>query len=150
MEFILWRHAEAEDSSPDTTRRLTPKGEKQARKIAQWLKERVEKPLRVLASPSVRTQQTATAFTTKFATSEALGVHTSAARILHEIGWPHAEGTTLIVGHQPTLGQLAAKLLTGQEIDWEVKKGAVWWLTTSVAWGEPVTVLRAVITPKDV
>ena len=34
MDLILWRHAEAEDGVPDTARRLTPKGEKQAQKVA--------------------------------------------------------------------------------------------------------------------
>ena len=40
MELILWRHAEAEDGSPDAARKLTAKGEKQAQKLARWLKER--------------------------------------------------------------------------------------------------------------
>ena len=149
MNLILWRHAEAEDGSPDAARKLTAKGEKQAQKLARWLKERVEKPVRILVSPTVRTQQTAAAFSTKFETNTEVGVHASPERILHAVGWPQAEGTVLVVGHQPTLGQLAAMLLAGQEIDWEVKKGAVWWFSTSVEGGEPQTVLRAVITPKD-
>jgi phosphohistidine phosphatase len=58
MDLILWRHAEAEDGVPDTARKLTPKGEKQAQKIAKWLKERIESPVRMIVSPAVRTQQT--------------------------------------------------------------------------------------------
>jgi len=150
MELIVWRHAEAEDSSPDVTRKLTPKGEKQAQKMAAWLKARIEKPVRILVSPAVRTQQTATALSAKFETTVEVGINASAERILRAAGWPDAEGTIIIVGHQPTVGQVAAMLLTGQEIDWEVKKGAVWWFSTSVEWGDPVTVLRAMITPKDV
>jgi len=37
MDLILWRHAEAEDGdgrTPDAKRRLTARGEKQARKMA--------------------------------------------------------------------------------------------------------------------
>lgn len=149
MELILWRHAEAEDGSPDAARKLTAKGEKQAQKLARWLKERIEKPVRILVSPTVRTQQTAAALSAKFEMSAEIGTSTSAERILRAAGWPDAEGTVIIVGHQPTVGQVAATLLTGQEIDWEVKKGAVWWFATSVEWGDPVTVLRAMITPKD-
>jgi phosphohistidine phosphatase len=150
MELILWRHAEAEDGSLDAARRLTAKGEKQAQKLARWLKERIEKPVRILVSPAVRTQQTATALSAKFEMNAEVGTSASAERILRAAGWPEAEGTVIIVGHQPTVGQVAAMLLTGQEIDWEVKKGAVWWFSTSIKGGEPVTVLRAMITPKDV
>ena len=149
MELIVWRHAEAEDGSPDAARKLTTKGEKQAQKLARWLKQRVEKSVRILVSPTVRTQQTAAAFSTKFETNAEVGIPASPERILRAAGWPQAEGTVIVVGHQPTLGQLAALLLAGQENDWEVKKGAVWWFSTSVEEGEPHTVLRAVITPKD-
>jgi phosphohistidine phosphatase len=150
MELIVWRHAEAEDSSPDVARKLTTKGEKQAQKMASWLKERIKKPARILVSPAVRTQQTGTALSAKFETSTEVGIGASAERILRAAGWPDAKGTVLVVGHQPTLGQLAATLLTGQESDWEIKKGAVWWFSTSVEGSDPVTALRAMITPKDV
>ena len=110
MELIVWRHAEAEDSSPDVARKLTTKGEKQAQKMASWLKERIKKPVRILVSPTVRTQQTATALSAKFETSTEVGIRASVERILRAAGWPNAEGTVLVVGHQPTLGQLAAML----------------------------------------
>ena len=35
MELILWRHADAEDGKPDLERKLTPKGEKQAKRAAK-------------------------------------------------------------------------------------------------------------------
>lgn len=150
MNLIVWRHAEAAESSPDVARKLTHKGEKQAQKMASWLNARIEKPVRILVSPAIRTQQTAAALSTKFETNVEVGISASAERILRAAGWPDAEGTVIVVGHQPTLGQLAARLLTGQESDWEVKKGAVWWFSTSVNSGDLVTVLRAMITPKDV
>ena len=40
MDLILWRHAEAEVAAPgqdDLQRALTPKGERQARRMAAWL-----------------------------------------------------------------------------------------------------------------
>ena len=33
MNLILWRHADAEDGIPDEQRRLTAKGQKQAKKM---------------------------------------------------------------------------------------------------------------------
>jgi phosphohistidine phosphatase len=53
----------------------------------------------------------------------------------------------LIVGHQPTLGAVAAFLLSGEEAYWSVKKGAVWWLTNRDRGGASAVVLRVVIGP---
>ena len=148
MDLILWRHAEAEEGMPDAARRLTKKGERQAEKMAEWLQTRLQQPLRLLVSPAVRTQQTAAALSAEFATVNALGVGSSARGILQATGWPTAEGTVIVVGHQPTLGQLAALLLAGLELDWHITKGAVWWLQTQGGDAEPV--LRAVMTPRHV
>lgn len=148
MDLILWRHAEAQDSVPDAARKLTMKGQKQAEKMAAWLRARVHQPVRLLVSPATRTQQTAQAFGSEFETSKEVGLHSSANRIVQLVGWPQAEGTVIVVGHQPTLGQLAALLLSGKEMDWPIKKGAVWWLQT--AGGDATPELRAAITPKHV
>ena len=43
MDLILWRHAEAEEGGPDLERRLTPKGRKQAKRVAAWLLQRLPK-----------------------------------------------------------------------------------------------------------
>ena len=51
MDLILWRHAEAEeaaDGMDDTARALTPKGEKQAARMAAWLDRQLPEGLRVL------------------------------------------------------------------------------------------------------
>jgi phosphohistidine phosphatase len=53
----------------------------------------------------------------------------------------------LIVGHQPTLGLLAARLLTGQDQPWSVRKGAVWWLRSREREGDEQVVLHAVMPP---
>ena len=149
MDLILWRHAEAEDGVPDTARRLTPKGEKQAQKVAKWLKERIEAPMRVLVSPAVRTRQTASALTNKFETRDEVGVSTSAQQVLRAAGYPNAAGTMIVVGHQPTLGQVAALLLTGEEAERDIKKGAVWWFEVADSDGKPYASLRAVIAPRE-
>ena len=148
MDLVLWRHAEAEAGVPDTTRKLTKKGEKQAEKMAAWLNARLQSPVRILVSPATRAQQTAQALNQKFETIKEIGLNSSAQRILAATGWPHAEGAVIIVGHQPTLGRLAALLLSGSERDWDIKKGAIWWFQSPGGGSE--TVLRAAITPKHV
>ena len=147
MDLLLWRHAEAVDGVPDLARELTPRGQKQAKRVAQWLHQRTPQRLKVLVSPSMRTRQTAAAFTEDFEIVSALGPERSVADVLAATGWPDASGACLVVGHQPTLGRLAALLLSGSEADWTVKKGGLWWFTNRVRNGETQTVLRTVLAP---
>lgn len=150
MDLILWRHAEAEEPTarmPDAKRRLTEHGEKQARKMARWLRERLPKDTRILVSPAQRTQMTAHALGLPFEVEPKVGVGASAADILAAAGWPGQGGAVLVVGHQPTLGRVAALLLSGEEEDWAIKKGAVWWFLDRAREAEMQTVLRAVVGP---
>lgn len=151
MDLLLWRHAEAEEGTPDLQRKLTARGEKQARQMSEWLKAHAPKHLRILVSPAVRTQQTAKALGLPFETDKRLGPDADSSSLLAAIGWPDGgergkrAGAVLVVGHQPTLGQTASLLLSGAEADWTIKKGAVWWFSNRVRMGETQTVLRAVI-----
>lgn len=153
MDLILWRHAEAEDGNertPDAKRRLTARGEKQARQMAKWLQDRLPKRVSVLVSPAERTQQTAHALALPFEIEPRIGVGADAVDLLAAAGWPDGtkDGTTVIlVGHQPTLGRLAALLLGGEEADWTIKKGAVWWFSNRTREGETQTVVRGVVGP---
>ncbi|PKO25425.1 MAG: histidine phosphatase family protein [Betaproteobacteria bacterium HGW-Betaproteobacteria-8] len=147
MNLILWRHAEAQDTSPDIERILTPRGRKQAEKMAAWLKTQLPADTLILVSPAARTQQTAKALTEQFTTLAQLAPGTSADQLLAAAGWPKARGTVLVVAHQPALGMAAAKALTGKTDYWSVKKGAIWWLTNRVRGDERQTVLRAVLSP---
>ena len=149
MDLLLWRHAEAEDGYPDQKRRLTARGEKQAQQMAEWLHQHAPKKLRILASPAVRCQQTAKALGLPFETDKRLGTDGNVATLLAAVGWPDGGETghssILVVGHQPTLGQTAALLISGEEAYWSVKKGAVWWFSNRTRKGESQTVLRAVV-----
>lgn len=147
MDLLLWRHAEAADGEPDHARELTERGRRQARRVAAWLDERRPKRLRVLASPTLRTRQTAGAFTGEVEIVPALGPDGNVADLLAAVGWPDSRDACVIVGHQPTLGRLAALLLSGSEADWTVRKGALWWFTNRARDGESRTVLRSVIAP---
>lgn len=151
MDLLLWRHAEAEDGLPDLKRKLTTRGEKQAQQIAEWLKQHAPKKLRILTSPALRCQQTARALGLEFAIDKRLATDSNAPHLLATVGWPDGgedgNGAVLVVGHQPVLGQTAALLLSGEETDWTIKKGALWWFSNRTRRGETQTVLRAVIAP---
>jgi len=128
MDLILWRHAEAEDGSPDSARKLTKHGRDQAQRVAAWLKPRLPKRCELLVSPATRAQETAAALGVRFATNAAVGTNAVAADLIAAAGWPAGSKSVLIVGHQPTLGRVAATLLSGAEADWHFAKGSVWWL----------------------
>lgn len=144
MDLILWRHADAEDGSPDEERKLTGKGEKQAQRVAGWLKERLPKDAVVLASPARRARETAQALTKKYQTSSEIGTSATPRSVLKAAGWPRGDGTVVVVGHQPTFGQTVALALTGSEADWSVKKGGIWWLQSR---DDGEVLVRAVISP---
>ena len=56
-----------------------------------------------------------------------------------------AKSTIVVVGHQPTLGWVASRLLTGAEADWPIRKGGVWWFSSRDRGGIEQVLLRAVI-----
>lgn len=142
-DLLLWRHADAEDGVPDSERALTKKGLKQAKQVAQWLKPRLPRDCLILVSPAKRAQQTAAALELPSNTDKRIGVHAHAADIIAASDWPRRGGAVLVVGHQPTLGQVAASLLAGEPAGWTIKKGALWWFSSRA--GE--VILRAVVSP---
>ena len=146
MELILWRHAEAENTHPDMDRVLTAKGHTQAEKMAAWLKTRIPANTRILVSPAKRTQQTASALGLDFNTLEALAPGAQPRALLQAAGWPDAAGAVLIVGHQPTLGMAAAYVMTAKAPGWNVRKGAVLWISNGRDSAQQ-SVLRATISP---
>ena len=53
MDLIFWRHAEAFEAlegQDDLSRTLTPKGEKQALRMSQWLDRQLPEGVRVMSS----------------------------------------------------------------------------------------------------
>jgi len=51
----------------------------------------------------------------------------------------------MVVGHQPTLGEVVSFLLMGEASLWSFKKASVWWLTLRERHGQPMAVVRAVM-----
>lgn len=128
MELILWRHAEAEDSFPDAARKLTAEGLDQARRMSDWLRLKLPENTLVIASPAQRTQQTAMALRSDFVTNNEIGPGASVKSILATANWPNAQGAVVIVGHQPTLGEVVSYLIPVVPPGLRVKKGSVWWI----------------------
>jgi phosphohistidine phosphatase len=155
MDLILWRHAEAEvaaDGDDDLSRALTSKGDRQAQRMASWLDSHLPEGTRVLCSPAKRTEQTAKALGRKFKLREELVPDSNADAVLDLIKWhpdtgPQGKGPVLLVGHQPYLGEVVARLLGMPEQACAIRKGSVWWLRTRVREGQLQTVLLTVVCP---
>lgn len=150
MDLILWRHAEAEDpaeASDDLQRTLTSKGEKQAARVAAWLDRMLPDGARILCSPARRCEQTAQALGRKYKLREELAPGAGVEQVLEAAQWPHARHPVLVVGHQPTLGQVVARLLRIEGGECAVRKGTVWWLRTRERAGDLESVVIAVQPP---
>ncbi|MDP4922542.1 MAG: phosphohistidine phosphatase SixA [Limnohabitans sp.] len=151
MDLIIWRHAEAHEAEPgedDLQRALTPRGRKQAERMAAWLDAQLPQGTRVLSSPAIRAEQTVRALNRKYKVRDALSPGASVEDVLETSGWPEARYPVLLVGHQPALGGLVAKLLGMPEPACAIRKGAVWWLRHRVREAQAQTVLLAVTCPE--
>ena len=148
MELILWRHAEAEEGEPDLQRALSPKGQKQARKMGEWLDTQLPEGCKIFVSPALRTIQTVEPIGRKYKIAPQLAPGAGPLDILRAVNWPNTKETVVVVGHQPTLGQVAALLLTGKAQNWEMKKAAVWWFAQREAQDPDSLFLKAVMTPE--
>ena len=155
MDLILWRHAEAEvaiEGCDDLSRQLTPKGERQAARMATWLDRHLPEGARVLVSPARRTEQTAQALGRKYKLRDELVPDSSVDDVLGLLKWhpetgPQGKGPVLLVGPQPYLGQIVARLLGINDTASSIRKGSVWWLRSRMREGQLQTVLMTVASP---
>jgi phosphohistidine phosphatase len=147
MELILWRHADAEDGEPDLLRELTPLGRKQAEHVAGWLNVRLPEDLRILCSPATRAQQTVDTLERDYEVLEQVGPGADAQSVLRATQWPNLHGAVMVVGHQPTLGRLAGRLLFGHLHDVNIPRGAIWWFEQRDPYDPYNLYLKAVLTP---
>ncbi len=159
MDLILWRHAEAQDhpqgeaglqgDATDLERRLTPRGEKQAARMAGWLDRQLPEGARIYSSHAQRAMQTAAALGRKIRLREELAPDAGNPMALLELaGWPSARTPVVLVGHQPMLGQLIAHLLRLPEPECPMRKGAIWWLRQREREGRLQTLIVTVQTPE--
>ena len=142
QNIILWRHAEAVVASDDTlqsdmARVLTPKGQRQAKYMARWLKKHLPKDTLLLSSAALRAFQTAQVLNDRAAYAQ-INIHptlnptASLQEILVLLASLSTHKNILLVGHQPYLGRLASHLLGLEVSDLNIKKGAIWWLRLKV------------------
>lgn len=158
MDLILWRHAEAHEhpdlltgvpgDDKDLARRLTPRGEKQAARMAAWLDRQLPEGARIWCSPALRCEQTALALGRKFKIRKELLPEGDPLALLELVQWSHGKSPVVVVGHQPTLGRVIARLLNLAEDDCSVKKGALWWLRHRERASGSQTVVVTVQTPE--
>ena len=154
MDLLLWRHAEAFDlaqdspAAQDLARELTPRGFKQAARMASWLDKQLPEGTKIYSSNAVRADQTAKALQRKYKIKPELQPGATYMQLLELAQWPQSESPVLLIGHQPSLGAVIAHLLGLQESSCAVKKGAVWWLRTRQRESTLQTVLVTVQTPE--
>lgn len=135
MDLILWRHADAlpAGEGPDSARKLTGKGRKQASQMADWLDRRLPDGARLYSSGATRAIETAEALSRlsgrKLVVKAELGLGADPVSLLAVSGWPQNRHAVVLVGHQPTLGRLASYMLWGESGDMALRKGAVCWLS---------------------
>ncbi|WP_233840138.1 histidine phosphatase family protein [Dyella sp. 2HG41-7] len=121
-ELILLRHAEAQPASPggeDTVRRLSGRGEQEARAAGAWLKAHGKRPDRVLCSPSERTCATATlalsAIDRSPSPQTASEIYNATPGELLALLDQHGDAhTVMLVGHNPGIERLVALLVEGR------------------------------------
>ena len=151
MDLIFWRHSEAFEAlegQDDMSRALTPRGEKQAARMGQWLDRQLPEGVRVMASPSLRTEETAKALGRKYKLKTELLPQAQHHDLLLAAGWPDAKMSVVLIGLQPVLGQTIAYLLGLPAGECAVRKGAVWWLRSRVREAVTQTVVVTVQTPE--
>ena len=154
MARQLWllRHAEAEPhgSREDSARRLTERGERQARAAGAAIARMGLRFELILYSPKVRAAETAQLAAESWDEEqrERMAVHPplaggfEAAQALESLAGTDAEGRVLLIGHEPDLSQLAASL-AGARLD--LKKGGIAALRLEGASAELAVLMR----PRD-
>jgi phosphohistidine phosphatase len=151
MARQLWllRHAEAEPHGTrrDADRRLTERGERQARAAGAALAKLGVKFDAILYSPKIRASQTAELAAEAWTPQQRkrlqeyppLAGGFDARQALEALASVRAAGCLLLVGHEPDLSSLAAEL-TGGRLD--LKKGGVAAVRLDGSSGELVVLLR--------
>ena len=154
MARQLWllRHAEAEPhgSREDSARRLTERGEQQARAAGVAFARIGVRFEVILYSPKVRAAQTAELAAEgwdeeereRMSVHEPLAGGFEAAQALDAMAGAGRDGRALLIGHEPDLSQIAASL-TGAKLD--LKKGGVAAIRLEGASAELAVLLR----PRD-
>jgi phosphohistidine phosphatase len=136
VDLYLVRHAIAFDADPakwpdDSKRPLTPEGQKRFSRAARGLRELVPDVDLVLSSPWLRAWQTAELLEAdagwpRAVACDALASGRVPAEVLQALQPFNGHATIALVGHEPSLHELASYLLTADtDAQIEMRKGGV-------------------------
>jgi phosphohistidine phosphatase len=162
LELYLVRHGIAavrgEDYPDDSKRPLTNAGIKRLQREARALDVLDIGFDHIITSPLLRTKQTAEVLagclkvTPAVTTSDALAPAGTPAAVFHELGRHMRKARIALVGHEPNMGELAARLI-GARVPLEFKKGGICRIdfevfppkgTGHLRWFVPPRMLRAI------
>lgn len=157
LELYLIRHglaAERGDTYPDDSKRpLTSQGIAALRKEAKALAHLGVTFEQIISSPLVRTKQTAEVFSQvlpgnpPIALADALAPAGAPAAVFQELAKHMRKGSIALVGHEPNIGELAARLI-GARTPIEFKKGAICRIDFEIFPPKGPGLLRWFITPR--
>ena len=157
LELYLIRHGVAADRGeeyPDDSKRpLTSDGISQLRKQAKALDSLDIGFDHIITSPLTRTRQTADVFAEHLkskpsvSNSDALAPAGTPAGVLQELGKHMRKARIALVGHEPNIGELAARLI-GSRTPLAFKKGAICRIDFEVFPPKGSGQLRWFVTPK--
>lgn len=157
LELYLIRHGEAaergEEYPDDSKRPLTSRGIARLKKEVKALEALGVELDQIITSPLVRTRQTADVFAEGLkskppvATSDALAPAGTPAGVMQEVGRHMRKGRIALVGHEPNLGELAARLI-GARTPLAFKKGGVCRIDFSVFPPKGIGQLMWFVTPR--
>ena len=162
LELYLIRHGVAADRGeeyPDDSKRpLTSAGIKRLQREARALDALDIAFDHIIASPLLRTKQTADVLAEclkakpAVTTSDSLAPAGTPAEVMQELGRHMRKGRIALVGHEPNIGELAARLI-GARSPLEFKKGGICRIdfdvfppkgTGQLRWFVPPRILRSV------
>lgn len=157
LELYLVRHAiaaERGDEYPDDTKRpLTGQGMSRFRREAKALDTLGVSIAVILTSPLARTRQTAEILSESVkgkpsvVATDALAPGGTPASVIQEVGKHARKGSIALVGHEPNIGELAARLI-GARAPIEFKKGAICRIDFDVLPPKGTGMLRWFVTPR--
>ena len=134
LELYLIRHGIAEERGPewpdDSKRPLTAKGITALKQEAKALAALGISFDLIISSPLTRTRQTAGVFAEHLPKklnvelSDSLAPGGTSVEVMQEIAKQASKGRVALVGHEPNIGELAARLI-GARSPIEFKKGAI-------------------------
>lgn len=160
MQIYLMRHGiavtgDSTNVSSDEERPLTPKGTKRTRQAVKGLTRLGPSIDKVLSSPLLRARQTADivaeGLRLKDPVEEILELAPAGdlAKLLDRLAaYKECEGV-LLVGHQPSLGNVASLLLSGsKELQIDFKKSGICCITLEISLAPGNSILNWMLAPK--